>query len=343
MPLDERWLSHLPCLERITQLYIPIISALSEMFDEYPLASGLLTQLCRVKISALIFHYVDLLRPLYNLSKIFQRRNLTFDELQISIDAVRSSLAAVCRGEFGSSATDYIGKLNKNDYTFDGKLNLDRSSAPDIDKELNDVYGIIRKAGEIILQNLEERFPRDHKLYNLLFLVPTNIRRVDTVELRTYGNQELMVLISEINDGIALYFRRNQELRYEVEGTDVMELSMLSTKDILNEWEMVKHLVKFEYASLTDDKIYPLLHRNPLLSSIAKVYAYMRCVPLTSVECERMFSRMNIIKTSLRNQLEEHTLDKLLRVSITDVDIKTFDFRKAFLNWKNAKTRLFAF
>ena len=44
-------------------------------------------------------------------------------------------------------------------------------------------------------------------------------------------------------------------------------------------------------------------------------------MPLSSVECERCFSRMNIIKTKLRNHFQPYTLEFLMNISINGKEI----------------------
>ena len=64
-------------------------------------------------------------------------------------------------------------------------------------------------------------------------------------------------------------------------------------------------------------------------------------LPLSSVECERSFSKMNLIKTKLRNQLEEDTLDNLMFISIVGKDIEKMNFNVPIENWKIGKKRYF--
>ena len=53
--------------------------------------------------------------------------------------------------------------------------------------------------------------------------------------------------------------------------------------------------------------------------------------PVSTVDCERGFSRMNLIKTDVRNKLTIDNLENLMRVSLHDSDETTFQFNKAFV------------
>ena len=62
---------------------------------------------------------------------------------------------------------------------------------------------------------------------------------------------------------------------------------------------------------------------------ISKIYEYLQVVPLTTVECERSFSRMNLIKTCLRNNLEVSTLSDLMNISLNGPDVRGFPYEEA--------------
>jgi hypothetical protein len=342
MPNDERWLSHLPCLERIIELYVPIINTLTELCGEYPVALAILTQLCRVKISALLHFAVDLIRPLYNLSKIFQRKNLTIKEMKSGLEAVRARMFAFIHGEIGVSASLFMSKLDKTTLTYDNKILLDKKSCNGFEEVLSEIQVVMQKAANLVLQQLDLRFPEDHRLYLLDFLSPSAIKQVSPGQLQDYGNAELADILEAINNGLIHHLKRNQVISRTTNIMETWENHLLSVRATREEWMIVKNLIQFEYKSFSDEEIYEKIHTNPMLCNVRKIYEFVRSIPLTSVECERMFSRMNLIKTNLRNQLEESTLDSLIRISVSSVDMKTFNFHEAFSIWRQEKHRYFA-
>ena len=83
------------------------------------------------------------------------------------------------------------------------------------------------------------------------------------------------------------------------------------------------------------------MHRNALLTNVSRLYEYIQTVPLSSVECERSFSKMNLIKSALRNSLETDTLGDLMNISINGPDFKEFPYEEAFKVWQEKKERRF--
>ena len=55
--------------------------------------------------------------------------------------------------------------------------------------------------------------------------------------------------------------------------------------------------------------------------------------PVSTIDCERGFSRQNLIKTAIRNSINTDNLENLMMISIEGPDRKEFDFSRAFNKW----------
>ena len=73
--------------------------------------------------------------------------------------------------------------------------------------------------------------------------------------------------------------------------------------------------------------------------NIIKLIQIVYCIPFSSVECERGFSRQNKIKTKDRNSLATNTLDMLMRVSLEGPESKEFNYNRAYTIWSSQKRR----
>ena len=67
--------------------------------------------------------------------------------------------------------------------------------------------------------------------------------------------------------------------------------------------------------------------------NIGCLYAIALTCPCTSVECERGFTKYNLIKTNNRNMLTVSHVNELSVISIEGPSISQFDFEVAFKNW----------
>ena len=72
----------------------------------------------------------------------------------------------------------------------------------------------------------------------------------------------------------------------------------------------------------------------PATSEVAKRYLL---APVSTVDCERGFSRQNLVKTDIRNRMSVETLENILRISIDGPAECNVD--SAFKIWAKQKTR----
>ncbi|KAG1673513.1 hypothetical protein GQR58_015535 [Nymphon striatum] len=78
------------------------------------------------------------------------------------------------------------------------------------------------------------------------------------------------------------------------------------------------------------DMINLALKHKDMYSGSAEVAARFIIAPVSTVECERGFSKQNLVKTCLRNSMSVSALDNLMRISIDGPSLENFDFKVAF-------------
>ena len=100
-------------------------------------------------------------------------------------------------------------------------------------------------------------------------------------------------------------------------------------------------IISNNFSSKDIEVILPLLIQdyNDVFPNIIKLIQIAYCIPFSSVECERGFSRQNKIKTKDRNLLATNTLDMLMRVSLKGLKSKNFNYMRAYTIWSNQKRR----
>ena len=67
--------------------------------------------------------------------------------------------------------------------------------------------------------------------------------------------------------------------------------------------------------------------------TIAKAARRLLVSPVSTVDCERGFSKQNLFKTAIRNRINIDNLENLMMISIEGPDRKKFDFTRAFNKW----------
>ena len=72
------------------------------------------------------------------------------------------------------------------------------------------------------------------------------------------------------------------------------------------------------------------------MSTLAKI---CRVVPIQTADVERTFSQLKLIKTRVRNRMNEKTLDCLLRIAIEGPPISEFPVTETVKLWATKKHR----
>ena len=75
-----------------------------------------------------------------------------------------------------------------------------------------------------------------------------------------------------------------------------------------------------------------------LYPNVADIAMRILATPVSTVSCERGFSRHNAIKTKKRNCLSTATVECLMHISMQKPD-NQFDYTSAFRKWVDVKKR----
>ena len=80
------------------------------------------------------------------------------------------------------------------------------------------------------------------------------------------------------------------------------------------------------------------MSENVLYPEVADIVLRFMCTPVSTVDCERGFSRHNLIKTKTRNCLSTKTVENLMLISMKKPG-KEFQYNLAFKKWVSVKKR----
>jgi hypothetical protein len=318
-PLDVRWLSHYPAIKRIIKIYPALINALQEMMDEYPNAGAYLIQFTKFRVIGLLHAFADLLHTLYNLNLLLQKRDLRINELIMGIASTRAGIEAVSTNQNCPYFGEFLSSFDPAEKTLYKEVKVLYDVG--MNEDLADIRATIVEACSTAQKHLDRRFNNLKVLNQMQVFECAKIRNLDTDQLIKYGNEEVLNLMNILN---------SQYLNKE---------NPLNKEETLADWTTIKFLIRGDWIHYDDEKVEASVIIHPTLTKMSLIYEYMRVIPLTTVDCERHFSRMNLIKTTLRNQLEPDTLSAHMNVSLNGSGIENFDFRKAFDIWQKAKPR----
>ena len=85
---------------------------------------------------------------------------------------------------------------------------------------------------------------------------------------------------------------------------------------------------------LTTDTTLLLIYPN-----FVKLAQVCLTLPISTADCERAFSTMRRIKTRLRSEMNNTTLNHCMRISIEGPKLQDFDFDSAVCTWSGLRNR----
>ena len=146
-------------------------------------------------------------------------------------------------------------------------------------------------------------------------------------QVEIFGVESLKKIIANYN----IHFKKTEELKS----------NMLNEILLKEEYQKFKSLVSKEWSKLSIDEIYNKINISSNFVHLNKLIKIYRTIPLSSVECERVFSNVGTIKNELRNRLDDTTLDDFLMINRNGEELKNYNFEEAFKYWQSDKNRYF--
>ena len=191
--------------------------------------------------------------------------------------------------------------------------------------EVNLQVDIMEFAVAVICE-INDRFPHRSILTAMKIMNPIEWPK-NNESLNDYGEEELEELIDFY--GIA------NEPNYPI--------PIIDADAIRDEWDNFKAIILANYKNLSVDDLLPLLfqYHSDMYPNILILISIFYSIPFSSVDCERGFSRQNLIKTDIRNHLNNDTLHMLMMVGLHDVNLTEFNFNNALRIWyQSCKRRI---
>lgn len=298
------------------------------------------------------FCLADMLTELTKLSKWFQKASVNFSEIPAMINNMKNKFTQMYGIDmsYGEAASllhfdpkSFLetrctmgfffqqfwsgvapSQFSKYDVSYEGgSLSFDLiapSTAVQLTRLAEGIYDFAR----FVVMNLEARFPTETlDFWSAAAILDPGMLPQTRAELmpNIYGHDEIEFLgkfydvaksketgveLTELKEQwarfVCLFYDRTTRARREIE---LMKQHAVLTGEIFPQptllWTVWQDLLGMEIMELEFPAVVRVL-RNVLV------------IPLSSVECERGFSRMALVRTKIRNRLKSSTLDVLLRV-----------------------------
>ena len=272
-------------------------------------ATGILKVLKSEQLVKYLHFMIDVTSVLSRLSVQFQKDDITINEVVCGIEKSITELKKLEKGGvhyqgFCNRYSEQNGKLvcgkdNKQELTLTHK---GTNPMPSFQKLLNGISSYLEKRFESLTTEPVSCF----KVFDHRFWPMTR------EDLLHYGDDDVKTLVQHF----------------------AVLLSDEEKKCILSEWLQLKLLLSCQRAVKPLELYASLLISKPdSIKNVLVLVEIMTVLSPCTASCERSFSAMNRIKTSLKTTMQQGTLQDLMTVSSSSEDIKSFDPKPAISNW----------
>ncbi|KAH7332329.1 hypothetical protein KP509_20G082300 [Ceratopteris richardii] len=329
---DVRWLTRGNVMVRLVKLLPAILTfwkCQAPMWYE---------KLCIFKVLFCIHLLADVLLELDGLNKIFQKESIDITSFSTSIEVCLNTLRKKFLGDIFAKGTIYLklfienaqmGYLkhvteNGEEYThtllYVSMPGKDKNGFPlDIqDGSLNTCIEMAKGFVLKVIDCVNERFP-DMYFFNASKLFSPMYYPSEEDERARKAIIWLSRLLTRIGNHVINANGCEKELKAFVD-TLYYGCEGMNFKDA---WRV------FSNTS----------HWQETFPNLLKLWQILLVLPISSIPCERGFSKQNIIKTDRRQHLKVDTLDMLMRISMLGPSCDLLNWEKIYDIWEKSKDR----
>ena len=322
-----RWLSFEGAVDAIVASIDPLIAVLVEDSTSDPTARGILKFVTTFSFLATTYLLADILPVIARLSKRFQRSQVDFTTVTDGVSIAVATLSAF-KNTPGPKLAKFLSEVpspppTSQSFYYQGHCISDSK------KQRDDFVSDRNKLIDKIIDNLKSRFPDGGIISSFSILDPQNLP--SPADLPSYGSCEIDTLC--VHYGDSKKTDNGIELKPLVDGQELKE-----------EWVMFRQVMfqNFKDSSLQGmaKKLFSSNEMQDQFPQMLKLLTIALTIPVSSVDCERGFSKQNLIKTKIRAKLKTENVSTLMKISVDTPEMETFDFHRAFVEWCSIKDRV---
>ena len=319
-----RWLTIHRAVEAIRKCFPSLLATLSTIAttENDPVAEGLYKAIRAYKFIVFTHFLCDILGDLTYLSCFFQRDNLDFSQVQSAIEGTIDLIKEryVDCDELGGVNLKEILQEIENSLIFEDHTVLRKKS------DDQECFSSIRAFASAVIHNLEDRFPNLPVWSSFKIFDPLSYPS-KAIQLRGFGEENVDILMDHFG------------LPKVVDGVEYKEV--INPSLFRREWPIFKRCVYDNYRSLTYKECAKeiITKKRTSFPAISKLLEFTLVLPMSSVPCERGFSKHNRIRTKYRQSLTVQTIRSLMFISVNGTDADSFDYTKPLKEWKRSRNR----
>ena len=309
------WLSVDRSVDRLKACFISVVISLQRESQERSdaRALGLVSLTCEFRFIATMLLLCDTLPHVSHLSKCFQIQDCDYSIIPRMLSSTISCLEQLksANGTNLAALQPFLREVSEADINISKKSNLGEDYFND---NIREPYL------SALIENLKGRFNDKAEIASFCVFNPEKMRQAGTA--MEYGLQEI-----------------ERTLARQYQGLEIIG----SVEECVDEWKSYRQFLQDSCSEMKFSEVIQDLCTNsttatifPNMSRLAKI---CRVIPVHTADVERTFSQLKLIKTPIRNRMQEKTLDSLLRIAIEGPPLQSFPVDEAVTLWASKKNR----
>ncbi len=305
-PSDTRWLARERCVRAVRQVLPALVKTLKEIHAESGDAEvyGLSVLLCTYKFVACLYMLCDVLHTVAKLQGGLQSKDLDLSVVPVMVQTTTGRLREL-KDNPSSSTWFKDHSLVFSDPAQLGELDIEIT---EFDKETF-IQTVYKPYIQSVIDHITSRM-RSSDVFSAYSIFNPRHLPEEEKNLSTYGSEELELLTN--------YYGKPQTVSFQcTTGTSVPDVNPEQTEA---EWKIFRRMMFTKFKNSTAKEVINALVSNTTLGSafpnLVTLATIVSILPVTTATVERSFSNMKLVKTRLRNQLSDNTLDQAMIESV---------------------------
>jgi hypothetical protein len=330
-PIKIRWLSFLRAAGRVCEVYKSIYITFKDLSSEDAQAKGL-KHIMEKMHTLLWIHVLSDILPslnfvLANLEKEQVDAALVHHCIEIAVKNMRETFMqdAIHSARYKKIHDQIVDSFERRVLIYD----VIHVKLPKKNQSMEQNFQLfdadLRQFVEHLISKLVDLGENMEFANNFRIFEPSNIRKALSENNLTYGEKEILEL--------SRFYTTKPYTSLPVTLIDV---------NVTEEWKLYKACAAKLSSDLKREDLWNILSQDlqnsmPNLQDLIELY---RILPLSTVECERGFSRMSLIKSDLRSRLSDFRLDTLMHISLNGTDNIERIIDELIVIWEQKKKRV---
>ena len=350
-PSSTRWLSHERCVRAVRKELPAILITLQDLYETTGDAEafGVQSILSSFAGVATVIILCEILNLIATLNCFMQRKATDFSRLKVILDSILDQLKCLKRedADWCSEVESTVATLeSEHEIAVHTSVGVSRRSSVSNTTLESFRNTVVIPYVDKLVENIQSRFSGEGVAVVVAMSIfnPVALPKADDPSFLTYGKEEIKQL--------AAFYGHEAEVKFQGE---MFKFPPVVDGEVLtSEWPVFRRALLHEKQAFMSSKnltksptfqqLYPAIQSSDayggIFSEMFKLMNIILALPVGTATVERSFSQMKMIKTRLRNRLNDSNLTRLMRIAIEGPELNSVNFAEILDIFKQKNRRI---